>query len=482
MTLVLKEFDFLKKDLDDTVKVIWHDKIKNKEMPKDPIIEELIVEIPEERRRNELLFLKGVMNELEKRIREDRPEDLTPYIDIYYGALYVVKEHMRKNLGRLENLGLLEKRLNKGIGLSETNTPDNYQLATFYSSINAFLKLLFKDNDSRNNLALSNVAGNPMSKIPLEKLGEIIDISYVLEEETRHNITKSYLGDGTTEANAAHYHAPIDIPDSAIRQFASFEELLGALEELNLKEIGDKKKSDISEITDEDRKRQLHILKEVSKQLASNETISEKEKTGILAGFMLMVREETGQKEYSKAPFDAEIIPPTIIANSPVVHTELTKILNVKEMSREDAEALITSARNFMAFMTIQPNAAESTIKESVRAKHLFSGIAGFDLVATLNFMSTLIKDARSHALNRCINKHTKDIEASLPVKPNPIYAACISTLGWFAKKPTPTASTSLPEDDFDASLNNDEPTHDEESKEPVSTLTDTTPPTECRI
>lgn len=403
MTFALKEFKELKKHLEDTIKIV---------LKKHGI--ESIEEHTDSRRRNALLFLNGVMNVLEDRIEKSGAKDLQPYVEIYYAAMFVVKQHYNTTLGWVESKegSLSNKSLDKIMELTPTNFPSNYQLASFHRSLNNFLKLIFRGEDSRNGLQFPN----PLSKIPAQQLAMFSAISYKLEEESQVRIYESYLGDGISEADFNSYVPPTELPKSAVIKLGSFQSLCDALEDLEFDQRADKNVAAVNEVNNKNRVRQLSFLLKLRSILAKSDMASlgdaeklDREKVGILAGLMLIIREEIGVTEYSKKPFSE-----TPILSS-VIHTGLSKILNHNELCREDAEALITSAMNFLTYATIERTPNELGIKESPRIKHAFSDIPEFNLTTLLAFTQKLIRSCRVDAVNRCVEIHTKELAASLP-------------------------------------------------------------------
>lgn len=483
MTLVLKELKELKAHLSDTIRILWHKHI-GKESSKHTPEEELISALHEPRK-SELFYLWGVMSILEARIETEHPETEKPYVEIYYGALYSTIKHIEQNVHIWQDEGLLKERLQLAIRNDKEGdaTPDHYQFVDFYRSLNAFLKLIFKNYDSRNGLVSAILLStSSIAKIPPEKLAELIHISYQFEEEKQNAIHATYVGDGKTVANSNEYRAPKDIPITAIAQFTTFQNLKHDLDELILKELGKKGVKEVSKLADLNRIRQIETLQAVANQLESTHesALSANEKIGILAGFMLMVREDIGHIEYAKTPFHPDNLPrPMILMEPPVLHTGLTAILKVKDMRREDAEALITAAKNFMVFMTVEQADIDGTKKEYTRENHMFSTVTGFSVRDTLNFMQTLIKSARSDALNQCVEKYQKDLEASLP-RAKTLYdslpsVSLPSISGMFSRKTTTALQPTLLDlqDDVEASSSTD---GNEEKKksttEPPSTLT----------
>ncbi|BCA94489.1 hypothetical protein TUM19329_08500 [Legionella antarctica] len=418
MTFTPKDFEALKKHFNDTVTVLL--KRDGKE-PEKHTINDLT------KRKEETLFLKAVLTELENRITENAPKSLKPYAEIFYGAQALIQQDIEDNRGWGESEGLLHGRLSDGMGITETNHPDLYQQVRHISKLNNFLKLVYPEGDSRNGLLIPNV----LSSVPLDKLTALIAKGYQLEETARKKLTESYLADGKTEGHANSLTVTHDIPESAIAQFETFDTLTKALDNLRMDEIANKNVVKIDLLANKTRSAQFQSLLTMAETLSASR-IKAPEKIGILAGMMLLVHEQIGQ-EYGKHPFSNDDIPGSI------VHTGLTKILKTKEMSRENAEALITSAKHFMVHMSVEHNEYKGgVVKESVRAKHLFSQVAGFNLVPVLDLMEKLIKHCRIDSLNRCVTAHKKALEDSLPPKPSSAYGY-LNIGGLFGKTVTAT-------------------------------------------
>ncbi|MCL9685805.1 type IV secretion protein Dot [Legionella maioricensis] len=422
MTFALKDFDALKKHFNDTVTVLL--KREGKDPEKGHSIKDLT------KRKEETLFLNAVLTELEARIEENKPRNLKPYAEIFYGAQALIQHDIQDNRGYLESDGLLFNRLNDGMGITESDSPDTYQQARHYHVLNNFLNLIYKEGDSRNGLLVPNA----LDAVPLDKLTSLITKSHKLEEATQKKITEGYQTGGKTEGHANGFTITHDIPASAIASFTTFDALKKALDDLILEELADKNVAKIALLVNPVRVAQLQSLLAMANTLSASK-IKASEKMGILGGMMLLVREQIGL-EYGKTPFSNDDIPKNILNNGSVIHTGLTKILKAKEMSREDANALITSAKNFMTYMTIEHSESKSVIQESVRAKHMFSDIVGFHLVPVLDFMQKLVRCSNIDALNRCVTTYKKELEESAPKKPSTSYTSYLtSTIGGFLGK-----------------------------------------------
>ncbi len=421
MTFALKDFEALKKHFNDTVKVLL---LREKKDPETHEIKDL------EKRREETLFLKAVLTELEARITSNTPRNLKPYAEIFYGAQALILQDIEDHRGYTEKPGLLHDRIIEGLGM-ESSHPDIYQEAKHFGAFNSFMKLMYIEGDSRNGLQTPNA----MDSVPFDKLTSLITKGHQLEEAAQKKITRAFLSGGKTEAHANGFNVTQDIPASAIAQFTTFEALNKSLDDLRLKEIAHKNKVNTGVIDNKDRAIQFQSLLNMAHTL-EHSRIKPNEKLGILAGTMLLVREQIGY-EYGKTPFSKDDITETLLSYGSVIHTGLTEILKAKEMAREDAEALMSSARNFMIHMCIEHSDNKGEIKESIRTKHIFSNIEGFNLTSVLDFMQKLIKCSRVDSLNRCVTDHKKAIEDSLPKKPASSYTDYLKLGGWLGKKVT---------------------------------------------
>ena len=403
MTFVLKDFEALKEHFNKTIRVLLIRDYGQEEAKKKTITDL-------KSRKEEVLFLNAVLTELEERIKHNNPKSLEPFVEIFYGAQTLIQQDTKDNLGYFDSDGLLFNRLNLGMGITESDFPDNYQKARHYKVLNNFLKLIYKEGDSRNGLQVPNA----LDAVPLQKLTTLITKGHQLEEAAQKKITEGYHEAGKTEGHANSFPVAYDVPASAIAKFDSFETLKKELDDLVLGELGSKNVASVDVYTDEKRVAQLNSLLAMANTLNASK-VKPSEKISILAGMMLLVREQIGH-EYGKQPFSNDDITKTMLSNGSVVHTELTKILNAKTMSREDAQALIISAKNFMTYMTIEHSESKGEVKESIREKHIFSDVAGFKLVPVLDFMQKLIRCAAIDSLDRSVIAYEKTLPKEAPV------------------------------------------------------------------
>lgn len=417
MTFVLKDFNAIKKHFNEAVTTILRrEKIDS------------VGDLPK-KRREEIMFLQSVLTELESRITHYKPKNLKPFAEVLSGAMLVIKKDIKDNLGYMEKAegSLLYTSLDTVMGIDGKDFPDHHQTASYYYALNSFLALIYKEGNSRLGLSSAPV----FASVPLEKLVTLATSSYQLEEAVRKEITKNYVADGKTDAKIGGYVTTKDTAASAVEPFTSYATLKASLDSLIIDERAKHSVPKISALPNKTRVTQLLSLQILSEALATPTAISkikESERIAILAGTMLLVREQIGQNEYSKTPFSTDAI------ERSEVHKGLTGILKAQEIDTEDAQALITAAQHFTAHMTLDRTDNKGVVTEAIRAKHIFSDIPGFNLASVLDLMQKLIKTCRIDALNRCIKDHKKEVEGDKPKEASISYASLL-TGGWFGGK-----------------------------------------------
>lgn len=422
MTFALKDFDTIKKHFNDTIKLLL---IREKK--------DSINELPK-KRKEEVLFLKSILTELETRFRAN-PRDVNLYTEIFYGAMLVISQDIVANLGHLEKRenSLLFSRLKDGMGIIDPKTPDQHQSYRYYQSLNNFLKLLYKDEDSRNGLKSTHA----LDSVPLDKLVTLVATSYRLEEAAYNTIANSLKSIGKSDIHSNSHTVIKEIPATALSQFTTWDALKASLDALILNELADKNVSKVTALSTA-RSAQILSLQIVADTLIVTRltAIKAPERIAILAGMMLLVREQIGL-EYGKAPFSKDDI------SASVVHTGLTGLLTAKDISSENAEALITAAHRFISHMAIEHTEPRGVVTETLRIRNMFSGVIGLNLPTMLDTMQKSVLTCRIEALNRCVI----ELEATMPREPTPSFSSYLSLSGWLGKKPVTTARTGVDEE-----------------------------------
>jgi hypothetical protein len=424
MTFALRDFDAIKKHFNDTITVILdRDNLKS------------IGELPP-KRKEEFLFLKAVLKELEALIQKNPRGSKQLYIEIFYGAMLVINKDIENNLGHLETHSTLSDRLIDGMGITKTSAPDKHQVFSYYQALNNFLKIIYKDEDSRNGLKPTHA----LDSVSLDKLVTFVNTSYKLEETTYSAIVGSLVSEGKGDVHSNGFTAIKEIPATAISQFTTFVDLKEALDVLILKELSAKDVAKVTAIKNPDRAAQILSLQIIADTLTVTRLTSIKapERLAILAGMMLLVREQIASSPtYKKAPFSNDDIPGSVI------HTGLTRLLKAKEISPENAEALITAAQNFITYMTIQHREDRGVVIETFRKRHIFSGVIGFNLPQVLDLMQKSITTCRIEALNRS----AIELKATIPRESTSTLSSYLTLSGWLGKKPVSTARTGIDEE-----------------------------------
>jgi len=429
MTFALKDYNELKEKFNTEVAILLRrEKVASiDELPAD-----------KKTRKEELLFLTSVINELDARIADSKPRNLKPFAEIFAGALLVVKQDIKDttNWPKKPEGSNLFKFINEVFSVVDEkdkktlHVPSIHQNVSYYSALNNFLPLIFKDKDSRGGLSYPNA----LDTLDTDRLATFVTSSYQLELDARKELTKNFAAEGK-EMQVNGYKVAKDTPATALAQFTTFAQLKADLKSLILDECADKNVNNVNSLTNKDRVAQIRALETVATVLSDvkAKTIKENDKIAILAGMMLITREQIGH-EYSKKPFNTDDIGPGMIQNGSVLHTGLTKILKAKEMGREDAQALITAAQNFTTFMTLERTEVKGVVKDQVRNKNIFSDVAGFNLPSVFDFVDQLIKCCRIDSLQRCVTSYKAGLEALKPKEPTTSYSSYLNVAGWLGK------------------------------------------------
>lgn len=434
MTFELKELSTLKKEFNDAVDVLLKrdKKIKKIEDLSNP-------------RKYELQYLTAILSRLEEQVSE---RTIKPQVAAltFYGAMQTVMRDIENKRGMLDSSGLLSDSLANIIGINAEvraeNKPDLYQTSKFYTALNEFLKQIFINNDSRKGFKKEHI----LHVIPTNHLNELIETSYLLSKNAEKAIVDSLATTGqsivvfekptppTVEEKKetpvveeqktvfiGEYAASKKSPISATGRFGSWEDLTLALDDLIKDELADKNVSKINKLGLH-RAAQLHFLNTIKAAVQAT-GINESEKLAVLAGAMHLVRKQIDD-EYASAIL-------TSTENS-IIHKGLDKILGKKgEVDAQDIEALIFSTTQFMRFLSVEPKAEA---KKSIRNKHIFSEIAGFDLKNTFTLCIDMIHDCRNVALHHVVEEFNK--EGKIPEKaPKSYIASALSKFSFLAGK-----------------------------------------------
>ena len=442
MTFALRDFDIVKKKFNEAITTMLR-------REKVDLIDEL-----SQRRKEEYQFLVAVFNELETRIKDSKTSNLKPFIEIFYGAMLVIQQDVRDNVVWPEKpeKSLLFQDLDQIMGIDPDNIPSIHQYAAWHAALNNFLPLIYKNQDSRQGLA----SPNALDAVSIDRLTIFIKTSCTLEEAAANKITKAFVSDGkATQVNL--YKVTKDTPASALAGFTTWKKLKEDLNSLTLDERADKNVPNVKSITNTKRATQIRSLQAVAEALPEPGStdkkvqITEPERIAILAGMMLLVREQIGA-EYSKNPLSTSSTA-SLTQSGSVTHTGLSKILKIEALSREDAQALITAARNFITYMSIEHSEIKGGVKDAIRTKNIFSGISGYNVTSTLDWMEKLIKSYRVIALDCCVEEYKKNLDALKPKEATTSYISYLDvrTYSFFGKSQTEAGETNEQKNDLES-------------------------------
>ncbi|RUR10992.1 hypothetical protein [Legionella sp. km772] len=377
MTFELKGYNELKAHFAETVEIIK--KKYSTEAIKIESLEQLT-----EPRRSQLKFIEYTIESLDTRLDATKPinkprvlEEATRTLN---GAMLLVSTQITENLGPIQRNSLLRDRLNLGMGITAEHAPSHFDLTKCYEELNKFFKLVFVERNSRKGLK----AEHDLQYIPLDTLVALMKRSYELEELSNKNALAEYAPGGKAAILAKNFKTEA-VPAAVTATFTDWDTIQEALQQLMTDELGDKNVAEINLLSKE-RAAQFNFLMTIVKNLNAL-SVESGRKIAILAGAMCIVREQIGQREYSKPALSHDDIPGSL------VHTGLTRILKAKETSPENIEVLLRAANDYIMFMTTEP--------KKLKEKHIFSDIKDFSLVGILELIQSTITVCRKTALDR---------------------------------------------------------------------------------
>ncbi|KTC80456.1 hypothetical protein [Legionella cherrii] len=411
MTFVLKELSELRKHFDDTVDIILKRESKGK-----------IEDLTNPNRKYELQFLTSILLKLEEQAKEKSP-NLAYLSTVFYGAMLTVMQDIENNRGVMESSGLLNDRLKDAVGIGDEvkaeDKPDLYQNAKFHTALNTFLNQIFIEHDSRKGFAKDHM----LTAVPTDNLSKLIQTSYKLEKDAQRAIVASFTTDGETISELVKFKAAKKSPISATNRFGGWEKLNADLDELIKEELADKNVAKIEKLKSKERICQLHFLNAIRESLKTA-PIDEAEKTAILAGSMHLVRQQI-KNEYASSYVSHE--ENSVILTGKKKKKGLNQILAVDEVNPQDVEALVTSATQYIQFMTVAPKINN---KKAIRAAHIFSAITEFNpefnLQSIFNLLIDMIHACRADALKVVVEEFKKETKA--PEKPAKGYLGGLSS------------------------------------------------------
>ncbi|CAM3039481.1 Dot/Icm secretion system substrate [Legionella steigerwaltii] len=384
MTFVLKDLSAIRKYFDDTVEILLTRESKGK-----------IEDLTNANRKFELQFLTSILVRLEEQAKEKSP-NLVYLSTVFYGAMYTIIQDIENHRKSWEAPGFVSDRLKELIGIGpdakEEDRPDLYQVSKFHTALNGFMNQVFIEHDSRNGFAKNHM----LTAVPTDNLNELIQTSYKLEQDAQKAIVASFATDGQGAPVLAEYKPAKKSPASATGRFGGWAKLNADIDKLIKDELADKNTHKIEKLKSKERIAQLHVLNTIRETLKVSE-ITEAEKVAILAGTMHLIRKQIQDE------CDASYLKKK---ENSVIFKGLSKILAVDEVKPQDVEALITSATQFIQFMTVTP---KINGKKAIRSEHLLKAIADFDLKATFNLLIDMIHACRVDALKVVVEDFKKE-------------------------------------------------------------------------
>lgn len=393
MTFILKDYNALIERFEETIKLILlRDKKETVEQLDNP-------------RRDQIKFLQYIVSDIRTELA--RPKTRSPSLDagyhsnitnVLYGAMSLISTIITDSVYRGSTL---RDSLDFGMGINTKEKPSNAQYRECYAQLNYYLNRIFINKDSR----LGIRKDHSLRYIPEETIIEFVKKSYELEASYEKKTLDTYAIDGNSVTSITDYRKTKKIPDNLLTINNDWETLKAQLASLIRQELADKDLADIS-LLPKERAAQLGFLHTIAKTLPTTK-VTPIERTAILAGAMHIIREQIGQ-EYGLALLDKRDTSSVLQAGS-VIHAGLTVILDAKNNSPENIEALVQAANHFIMAVT--------TVSDKFRAQHLFSTMAHSDLLSLLTLSQNIIKTCRLVALDAAVKRASEAMETDAATK-----------------------------------------------------------------
>lgn len=378
MKLVLKDFNTLSKQLDDTITVILKIEKKVDISKLDP------------RRSAELRFLTATRDALKKRIDEEKPKSTVAQAEVLTAAMFLIIRDISNHTASYESYGKLHKALSDIVG-SSLDADDQIRLS---SALNHFLNGVYETNDSRKGYKADNFLAGQLSPTEISKL---MKLSYKIEKEGCFAQSAALVGgaDSALGNHACHSLAGLSVktPD-----FATVQE---SYRELRRDELAAKKVTTVQELGT--RSPQYLFLDQLNNEL-SNSKLNDKQKAGIFMGAMYIIRSAIAI-EYKQNPAAKQAIAKSL------THKHLTSILKTQETPFADIEMLTRAARDYVGYLTVTPatsienaDKTRSFTVATIRKNHPFKAIeATMGVAAVQGFAHLLIEDCQVQVVDELI-------------------------------------------------------------------------------
>lgn len=427
MTFSLKDFNSLKIGFEAAIKHILECEGKTK-------VNELA-----EKRKEEILFIQVVISQLEQQFEsaEPTPQALAYASKVIAGALLLMEQDIIANLGRFEypEGSLLYQSIHSLLGKNENNIPDSCQVTEYMRALNKFLEVIYEGGDSRNGLSSENI----FYEINPKRFASFLKLSYEFEAQNYKTYTEQGIGKSVTQQTHINKHPfrarAIIAPSSPLieNKDFGFDRLKASLDQVMILERRANGVSDITQIKNKTRAVQLQFLEKLANHLDTKSALAKEEfreptRIAILAGAMLLVREEISMGEYkSKKALDKT-------TTGSVVHTELSKILALDKLSSEDALIFMQTTHQYLTTLMLERLDIKGRAFKDVHAeKHIFSDIKKFSASEVLSSCENMIAELRKVSFKRCVKEEAEKQQATKQTSKLSYWSA-----GFLGKKTTP--------------------------------------------
>lgn len=378
-----------------------------------------ISELTKEHRKSQLQFLDTLITEVENEIKASKKSSTVTHSYIVYAAMLVIIE--------LAGKGDLRISLNSCLNITSENDLSPKQKADCLSTLNTFMNhSIFKDKDSRNGFEQIH----PFQSIASKDLSNILNKLYDMDKAAR-TLEINALSTSGTSSPTPSFKQQKSISPKPLINHESWEKLNEAYDVLKSKEETKQGTNDIKRWS-APRNVEFQFLEQLRVCLNEFEAA---EKTEINKNSKLETDDKTKKLKQANAHKMAIFLGAMYLIHgkiddlykkSYVGHKEasvtfsgLDNILMGKAQkpdSPQNIEMYLIAIYQFLRHLAVEQNKTKpekkpteywesEDIKASIRSKHAFSDIKGFDVKKMLTLNIEMICKCRSQSLGNCITE-----------------------------------------------------------------------------
>ncbi len=312
-----------------------------------------------------------------------------------YGAMAFIVSTINEKLGFAQGSLLRDRLYKDDMGINADNVPTALQYKNMYQQLNKFLQVLFNENQASQGIKAQGGLTNTETRTLVHWMREsykhelsfFIDalpskISLSQEESIKNNIKEPAP---TNESSTILFDiAPFSLSNLKLPDWvATKKQLTDVIHD----ELAEKNLHNINALSNNTRRNQLNLLKQIEDELDASSLSSDK-KSAILLGTMYIVREQIS-KEYNKGLLICD-------TTSSIIHQKLSQALGLDREYSNKVDPLVNMAQTFIMHLSLEETTEET---QRWRNTHALSSLPQDFLIDTLKLSQKILYTSRLHAL-----------------------------------------------------------------------------------